>query len=244
VSATADIELSAHEKRLVIVYWWLFALSSAILMPLPGNAPTEGLSPALKLLLSPLALLAGWVAALTLKDHARALLRRIPFPSPLKFALIASGVGLVVALRFALGMDLGTTDPGARVVATLTYFAVYATALAGWYVLRWAYAFHHYHVFWLGGVMFAMCEQNRAVLSSAAAGDLLGASLMLAHLIPSFGVPFAVVFLLMPHEDLPQRENRPDWVGYALLSALPVLLYHGFAPVWLRLLDLTIFATV
>lgn len=205
-----ELELPDWAQRLVIVFWWLFALATVIL--LPGNDPAT---------LAPLVL---WVLLHAVRGRARAVVRALPLPAALRFSLVGTLCGLALAMRFATRQPVD----GAGGV----YFAVYWVVLGSWLLLRGAWAFNYHHVFWIGGAAFALAEENRAVVRALWNGDLLGGSLLLAYLIPTYGLPFAAAFMLVPQEDLPRARLRPGWIACATCAMLPLALYKYWGIAW------------
>lgn len=227
----ADLELPPWAHRLTVVFWWFFALATVILMP-GGDQPERlrELSPGLRLLISPLMPLVAWVLLHAARHRARALVARLALPPAARFAVVGAGCGLVLALKFAAHGELaGASHWGASVLA---YFLVYAGVLAAWLVLRSVWALTYHHVFWIGGLAFALVEENHAVLRTLATGDQLGAALLLAYLIPIYGLPFAATFMLVPPGDLPRTGRRPGLAACIACALLPLSLYKYWGVAW------------
>lgn len=240
-----DVQLTPHERRLAIVFWWLFALSTAVLLPSHDPPVAADLPLALKIAASPFVWLAVWLSAHALRRPARGLVGCLPRPVLLRFVLVAALAGIALAVHMACGMEepLGGRI-GPRLTTAAGCFGVFMVAMAGWYLIRRIYAFHHHHVFWIGGLMFALFDQGQGLSYAWSTADYLGGVLLLAHTIPVFGVPFGIVFLLMPREDLPRPDRSPGWFGFALLTMVPVLVYVAWAPLWFRVLDLATWPAV
>lgn len=229
IAAEGESALPDWARRLVFVFWWLFALATVII--LPDDARQSSLSWAARAVVSPIAPLVLWLLLHAIRTPAREALRAVPLPAAVRFSLVGSVCGLALALRFATHRELaaGATDFG---LTTGVYFAVYWVVLGSWILLRAAWAFSYHHVFWIGGVAFALAEENHAVARALANGDYLGGSLLLAYLIPTYGLPFAAAFLLVPPEDLPRARLAPGFVACATCAMLPLALYKYWGIAW------------
>jgi hypothetical protein len=157
-------------------------------------------------------------------------------PSPLKFILIGALCGVLLSLKFATHGELSGVPSPSWGFSLLAYFGVYCGVLCTWLLMRAVWAFSYHNVFWVGGLAFAMVEENRVVLRTLLGGDLLGGSMLLAYLIPMFGLPFASVFLLMPDDELPRAGRRPGLAALVAFATLPLLLHAYWGVAWQTML--------
>lgn len=227
-----ELELPRWAQRLVLVFWWLFAVSTAILVPAGDADRLASLSLISRALVSPLAPLALWFALHALRHRARQGIRGLELNPAVRFALVGAMCGLALATKFAAHGALSTAPDMPWGLAVLAYFAVYWVVLGAWLLMRGVWSFSHHHVFWIGGLAFALIEENRAVLRAFASGDYLGASLLLAYLIPVYGLPFAATFMLVPTEDLPRARFRPGFMACVACALLPLALYKYWGVAW------------
>jgi hypothetical protein len=229
----SDLELPPWAQRMTIVFWWFFALATVILMP--GTEHPERvrqLSLALRVLVSPLAPLFLWVILHAAREPLRAAVRRLAVPFPMRFVLVGAVLGLALSFKFAAHGDLAGGLPIAWGGGVLAYFGVYCAVLTCWFLLRGLWAFSYHHVFWIGGLAFALVEENRVVFRTLLAGDVLGGSLLLGYLTAVYGLPFASVFLVMPPEDLPTTRRHPDALACLACAILPLMLYKYWGVAW------------
>ena len=227
-----DLELPPWAQRLVVVFWWLFALATVILGPAGDAERLSSLSWAVRALVSPLAPLGLWALLHALRHRVRGAVRGLRLPAAVRFSFVGTVCGLGLALKFAFHREISGGAPLGWGLTVLAYFAVYWAVLGAWALLRSAWAFTYHHVFWLGGFAFALVEENHAVLRTCASGDYLGAALLLAYLIPVYGLPFAATFMLVPSEDLPRTRRRPGFVACLACAVLPLALYKYWGIAW------------
>ena len=229
----ADFELPPWADRLIVVFWWFFALATVIL--LPGREDPEQsaqLSLAVRLLVSPLMPLFAWFVLHAIRHPVRALIRGLGLPRAARFAAVAAACGITLAVKFAAHGAASGASPWPWGVSVAAYFLVFAGLLVAWLVLRSIWALSYQHVFWIGGLAFALVEENHAALATLARGDPLGAALLLAYLLPIYGLPFAAVFMLVPQEDLPRARLRPGLVACAACALVPLALYKYWGIAW------------
>jgi hypothetical protein len=233
IAREPDLDLPPWGRRLVVVFWWFFALATVILMP-GGEQPERLrlLSMGLRLLISPIMPLFAWVLLHAVRHPVRRMVARLALHGALRFAIVGSACGLVLALKFAAHGELAGATAWPWGVSVLAYFAVYCGVLFAWLLLRGVWAFSYHHVFWIGGLAFALVEENHAVLRTFATGDTLGGSLLLAYLIPIYGLPFAAPFMLMPPGDLPHASRSPGFAACVACALLPLSLYKYWGIAW------------
>jgi hypothetical protein len=220
-------------------FWALFILSVLGLLSDPAQNPgAEQVPLALRVAVSPLGLFVLWIALLWFRAPLQAVIRRISLPGWAKFALVGLLFGICLAANFSISFNIyGQDIHPDPLLNTALYIGIYGGVMLGWYILKAIYAFNYRHVFWIGGLVFSMFEQNYILPLTILGGGIVLAPLLLAYLVVSYGVPFATPFLMMPEEELPQGQRKLGRLGYVLCAALPLLLFIVCGNVWFWLLD-------
>lgn len=215
-------------------FWLLFAISVAGLLSDPTlNPGAERVPIALRVIASPLGLLVLWVALHRFREPIHNLVRRAALPPWLMFSLLGLVFGIGVAANFSISFNIyGQDIHPDPALNTVLYVGIYGGVMLGWYLLKMAYALTYRHVFWIGGLTFAMFEQNYILPLTVLGGGIVLAPFLLVYLVVSYGVPFATPFLMMPEEQLPQGRRRLGVLGYLLCIALPLLLFNLLGGAW------------
>jgi hypothetical protein len=202
----------------------------------------------LQILVSPLMLLVLWLVLHRFRGFFNTVLRSLPLPSLIKFVIFGLLVGVVLGVNWTISFNQSGTDISATGVAgadlhpdlvmnTLLYFGPFGGVMLAWYLIGYLYRFTYHHVFWIEGIRGALTEQGFIMPFTLLAGDLLGAVVLLVHLIPAYGVCFASIFLIMPPEELPQGMRKPRFGGYLVFALFPLMMFYLCAVIWYWLLD-------
>lgn len=245
------------KKILWTIFWGLFVLST--LSAMLFLEPPERLRQFpfwMQILMSHLMLLPFWFILLRFRSFFSGIVRSIPLPSVVKFLIagLLLGVGLGVNFTIAFGLSGGYSrfenpsgiagadlDPNPLINIAL-YFGPWGGAMLGWYFLRRFYTFSFYHVFWIAGILGALTEQQFLLPATLLSGDILTALSLTFLLIPSYGVPYATPFVIMPPEELPKGVRKPGLLGYLLFVIIPLIMFYVSAILYYKILDL-IFST-
>lgn len=221
-------------------FWLLFVAAALGLLTDEERADRLSSMPiVVQLLVSPLMLMVLWFALRRFREPIHRALRRLPLPGWAIFFLTGALVGIGLAANWSISFNLNGTDLHPDLwINTLLYLGIYGGVMLGWYLLKHVYAFDARHVFWIGGSVFALFEQNYVFPLMLISGNVLFAALLYPYLVVSYGVPFAVPFLMTPAEQLPRGQRRLRWGGALLGALLSLLLFNLCGAIWFFVVDL------
>lgn len=214
------------------VFWALFVISTiSLILSAERNPRLANIPFWFQLVFSPLMIPVIWFTALYFRNQLMNFFRRFPSLPFFKFLLIGSVLAPIIVgftVFFGLSPDL---DPN-PVINTLVYVGPWGGIISGWYILRHFYIFDYRHVFWISGIWGAITEQNYLMPLMLLSGDIVGAFLTTIYLIPSYAVATALMFLIMPKEQLPKGTRNPGFFGYLLFFVVPIIMFYVGAIVW------------
>lgn len=234
------------KKTLWIVFWSLYIFSVFAVNGPEATASQRSIIGFLPIwvvwLISPLMIPAQWFLLLRFRSSLSRNIASIKLPVVIKFIIAGLFLATVLGNNFAIYFDLYHNDipefwNNPILNTVVGYFGPYGGLMLGWLLLRRWFAFDYRHVFWIEGIMGALTEQNYIFPLTLLSGSIIGALVLLFHLIPVYGVPLASVWVVMPKDQLPQGGRKPGFWGYILFIVLPRVAFYLGAILYYRLLD-------